>query len=175
MWIQAGALQPVPSYAVISADAIARVTGRLSDHRGLQQRLDMAFRQLEREQPQLTGFLAAELNELEAQPAQALGYFLFVLVFLAFREGFGARLREVAAEDLRAALEHLLADGEVRSRACSAGSYSEDIVALGQPALMHVVQSELENAPDGAGELSPVVQSVLVEIVALTQAVAPVY
>jgi hypothetical protein len=173
MWIQAGALSPVPTYAVLADDALKGVVQRLADYKALQQRLDDGFRQLEREQPALAFFLSGELTELELQPAQALAYFLFLLVFMAFREGFGARLRELAEDDIDAALEQLLLDGEVRSRTCRAQSYSEDAIALGQPALMRIVQGEIENAPEEAGELSPIVQAVLVEIVALTHAVAP--
>jgi hypothetical protein len=173
MWIQAGALAPVPTYAVIAAEALHGVVQRLSDHTALQQRLDDAFRKLEREQPALARYLCVELHDLELQPAQAMAYFLFLLVFLAFREGFGARLREVADDDIEAVLAQLLADGEVRSRTCRVQSYTEDIVALGQPALMRVVQAEIDNAPQGAGELAPIVQAVLVEVVALTHAVAP--
>jgi hypothetical protein len=173
MWIQAGALAPVPSYAVIADDALKGVVQRFADHSLLQRSLDDGFRQLEREQPALAGFLSQELHDLEPQAAQALAYFLFLLVFMAFREGFGARLREIGADDIESAVEQLLTDGEVRSRTCLAQSYTEDIVALGQPALMRIVQGEIENAPDEAGELAPIVQAVLVEVVALTHAVAP--
>jgi hypothetical protein len=173
MWIQAGALAPVPTYAVIADDALKGVVQRLSDHAKLQRRLDDAFRQLEREQPALAHFLSGELHDLELQAAQALAYFLFLLVFLAFRDGFGPRLREIAEDDVEAALAQLLADGEVRSQTCRANSFTEDMVALGQPALMRVVQGEIDNAPDEAGELTPIVQAVLVEVVALTHGVAP--
>src|SRR5215510_11660734 len=120
MWIQAGALAPVPSYAVIADEALKSVVQRFADHAALQRRLDDGFRQLEREQPALARFLSLELHELELQPAQALAYFLFLLVFMAFREGFGTRLREIGDEDIETALEQLLADGEVRSRTCPA-------------------------------------------------------
>jgi hypothetical protein len=173
MWIQAGALAPVPSYAVIADDALKGVVQRFADHTALQRSLDDGFRQLELEQPALADFLTHELHELDTQPAQALAYFLFLLVFIAFREGFGVRLREISGDDVECALEQLLIDGEVRSRTCPAQSYSEDMIALGQPALMRIVQGEIENAPEEAGELAPIVQAVLVEIVALTQAVAP--
>ena len=173
MLIQKGALAEVPSYAVLAEEALARVLSPLSDHGALQENLDAAFRQLEREQPELATFLSDELTELGPQTAQALAYFLFLLVFRAFRDHFGARLPEVSAGEIEAALQRLLTDGEVRSQTCIAQSYSEDMVALGQPALMRVIQAELEQAPDDAGELSPIVQTLLVEIIALTHAVLP--
>jgi hypothetical protein len=173
MLIQKGALSTVPRYAVLAEDAVARVLPPLADQTVLQQELDASFRQLEAEQPALAAFLADELNEFELPAAQALAYFLFLLVFRAFREGFGARLPAVAEREVEQALQRLLADGEVRSRTCIANSYSEDMVALNQPALMRVIQAELEHAPDEAGELGPIMQALLVEILALTHAVLP--
>ena len=97
MLIQKGALAAVPSYAVLAEDALAQVLKPLSDHATLQENLDAAFRQLEHEQPALAGFLSDELIELEPQPAQALAYFLFLLVFRAFRDHFGVTPEQVRA------------------------------------------------------------------------------
>jgi hypothetical protein len=158
---------------VLAEDAIARVVSPLSDEAELQQRLDAAFRQLEAEQPALAAFLSDELIEIDAPAGQGLAYFLFMLVFRAFRDGFGPRLPEVAGREIERAVQRLLADGEVRSQTCIANSYSEDAMAIGQPALMRVIQDELEHAPDEAGELAPIMQALLVEILAFTHAVLP--
>jgi hypothetical protein len=173
MWIQAGALAPIPCYAVVGEDVIAAVLRRLTADAALQQRLDAAFRLVEAEQPALAGFLATELSSLGAQPAQALCYFLSLCTFLAFREAFGARLGSLVQDDLDSALEQLVADGEVRSASCKHGSYSEDVIAIGQPALMRLVHTEIDLAPEGADDLDPVLQALLVQLVALTHAVAP--
>src|SRR4051794_22982307 len=125
MWIQKGALPAVPNYAVLEEEALRSALSPLSEQERLQQHLDAIFRQLEREQPALATFLSVELTEFESQPAQALAYFLFLLVFRAFRENFGARLHVVPEAEVEAALQRLLADGEVRSRTCLAQSYSE--------------------------------------------------
>jgi hypothetical protein len=173
MWIQAGALAPVPAYAVVSKEAVARVLQRLTTSGALQSRLDEAFRVLEREQPALAGFLAAELSDLDHQAAQALGYFLFLVGFLSFREEFGARIGSISDAELQAALCSLVADGEVRERACRAGSYSEDALSIGQPALMALVHGEIDLAPEQTADFDPVLQTLLVGLVALTDAVAP--
>jgi len=173
MLVQPGALAPVPRYAAVSLDAVTAVLQRLTTAGTLQPPLDHAFRRLEAEQPELAGFIAGELSELEQPAAQALGYFLFLLVFLAFDEAFGRRLRALDAQDLDGALASLLADGEVRSQACPEGSYSEDIVTLGQPALMQAIRQQLESAAEQTSEVDPILQALLVEVVALTQAVAP--
>lgn len=173
MLIQPGALSPVPSYASVPPQAVAAVLQRLTAVASMQQPLDRAFRRLEAEQPELAGFIAGELSELEQPEAQALGYFLFLLVFLAFEEAFGRRLRRLEAEDLDAAIECLVADGEVRSQTCPAGSYSEDVVAVGQPALMDMLRGEIKAAAERIPEVDPILQALLVEVVALTTAVAP--
>src|SRR5262245_22952986 len=118
MLIQPGALSPVPRWAAVPERAVAEALRRLTGDQALQPRLDGAFRRLELEQPELAAFLAGELAELEQAEAQALGYFLLMLVYLAFHEAFGRRLRELDADDVEGALARLLADGEVRSAAC---------------------------------------------------------
>jgi hypothetical protein len=173
MWIQAGALAATPDYAVVGKDAVAQVLRRLTAGDLLEPRLKAAFHLLEREQPALAGFVADELSMLEAPAGQALGYFLFLVAFLSFREAFGPRLGAVAQDDLEAALDQLVADSEVRGRTCLAGSYSEDVVAAAQPALMSLVHGEIELAPEGAGDLDPLLQASLVQIVALSRTVAP--
>ena len=173
MLIQPGALSPVPSYAAVPAQAVAAVLQRLTAAGSLQQPLDSAFRRLESEQPELAGFIAGELSELEQPEAQALGYFLFLLVYLAFEDAFARRLRKLEPEDLDSALEQLVADGEVRSQTCPAGSYSEDIVAVGQPALMDTIRGEIKAAAERIPEVDPILQAILVEVVALTNVVAP--
>ena len=172
MLIQPGALSPVPSYAAVPAQAVAVVLQRLTAAGSLQHPLDVAFRRLESEQPELAGFIASELSELEQPEAQALGYFLFLTVYLAFEEAFHRRVRRLEPEDLDAALEQLVVDGEVRSQTCPAGSYSEDVVAVGQPALMDTIRGEIKAAAEKIPEVDPILQALLVEVVALTQAVS---
>jgi hypothetical protein len=129
---------------------------------------------LEGEQPALASFLGNELAELEDAAAQALAYFLFLSVFMSFRETFGERLAQVAQDDLDAVLDRLIADSEVRGAACQANSYSEDAIALGQPALMRLVHNELRDGNPDATDAEPMLQALLVLIVALTDAVMPV-
>lgn len=172
MLIQLGALQPVPSYAVVPESVVLAVLRMLTCGKALQPPLDAAFRTLEREQPALAEFLAAELSEIEVPEAQALGYFLFLAVFIAFRDSFGSRLCAIASDDLETVLDRLLADGDIRSRTSPTETYSEDVIALGQPALMRLVRAEIEDEA-ASSEAGPIMQALLVEIVALSSAVAP--
>jgi hypothetical protein len=173
MWLQAGALQPVPSYAVVGHDDVAAVLVRLTSESGLEDRLDVAFKLLEQEQPSLASLLSGELSSLDQQAGQALLYFLFLVVFLSFRAAFGRRLATISQQDIGVALERLVLDGQVRSQACAANSYSEDVIALSQPALMRLVHDEVRHAPEDAGDVDPILQTSLVQILALTHAVAP--
>jgi hypothetical protein len=169
MLIDKGALERVPAFAVVPEPVVIGVLRELSAE-DMRPRLDRVFRRLENEQPALAGFLASELSALETGAGQALGYFLFLAVCSAFREAFGARIGPLTDADLDAALDTLLADGEVRSQTCPAGSYSQDAIAQGQPALMRLVHAEIADADD-APESDTVLQVVLVLIVALTRAV----
>lgn len=169
MLIGHGALEPAPRHAEVPEHVVLTVLRELGDEDGLRARLDREFHRLEAEQPTLADLLSSELTGVEDAGAQALAYYLFLVVTAAFRDAFGARLALVSDLDLDQAIETLLADGEVRSRTCIAGSYSQDVVALWQPALMRLVQAELDAAHDAP--VDAVLQILLVLVVALTRAV----
>jgi hypothetical protein len=171
MLIDHGALEPAPGYAVVPEQVVLAVVRELGDDDLLRARLEREFRRLEAEQPMLADMLSSELTGMDRAAGQALAYYLFLTVYAAFREAFGARLGEVSDLDLDGAIETLLADGEVRSQTCIAGSFSQDVVALWQPAVMRLVQVEIDAARDAA-DADPVLQVLLVLIVALTRAVA---
>jgi hypothetical protein len=172
MLIQPGALPTVPRHAVVPEQVVMMVLRRLTEREAIQPTLAAVFRRLETQQPALAEFVASELAELEEPQAQALAYFLFLAVFMAFRDAFGARLCTIVREDLESVLDRLVLDGEVRCRACPAESYSEDAVAIGQPSLMRLVRAEL-GADPALSCSDTVLQGLLIEIVALTAAVAP--
>jgi hypothetical protein len=170
MLIDRGALEPAAAHAVVPEQIVVTVTRALAAEEDMRPRLLRAFRRLEGEQPAVADFLATELSAFEAASTQALAYFLFMTVCASFAEAFTTRLAEVTPEDLDRALETLLADGEVRSQTCQAGSFSQDVVAQWQPALMALVQDEIGESRD-VPEVDTVLQVLLVVIVALTRAV----
>lgn len=186
MLIAEGALERVPAYAVVPEHVVDMVLRELRVGAGQRSHLERAFRSLEIEQPALAAFLAEELADLQAPAAQALAFYLFLAAGAAFRSAFGARLHAISERDLDGAVDLLLADGEVRSQTCPAGSFSQDRVACLQPALMDALLEELElghaalatggSEPGPASpetEVDPILQVLLVQIVALTRAVAP--
>jgi hypothetical protein len=170
MLIGHGALEPAPRFAEVPEHVVVAVLRELGDDDGLRARLDREFRRLEVEQPTLADMLSSELSGLDEAAAQALAYYLFLVVCGAFRDAFGARLGLIGELDLDRAIETLLADGEVRSRTCMAGSFSQDVVALWQPALMRLVHAEID-AASTAVQADPVLQVLLVLLVALSRAV----
>jgi hypothetical protein len=174
MFVQPVALEAVPSYAVVERPVLVDALQELTGEGDLRGRLDGVYRRLEHQQPALAELIGAELSEVEGPAGQALLYFLFLLVYLAFDRAFPARVQAVDAQDLQTALARLIADGEVRESHCPARSYSEDAIAQGQPALMGLSNRELNRAgPDTPG-LDAIFEALLLEVLVLSHAVAPV-
>ncbi len=171
MWVAAGALEPVPSHAVVDETTVTSVLKSLTTGDALRGELDGAFRRLELRHPALAELLAAELADIESGASQALGYFLFLTVYVSFEQRFGARLGPIAHRQLDAALQRLVTDSEVRER-CAPQTCSEDVLAIGQPALMQLIDREIRKAEDSAA-LVPMFEVLLVELLVLSEAVAP--
>ncbi len=171
MWVAAGALEPVPSHAVVDEPTVAAVLRRLLTGDALRPELDAAFLRLERNQPALAELLAGELAEIDSPSGQALGYFLFLTVYYAFEQRFGSRLVSITHRQVDAALERLLTDSEVREEYAPA-TCSEDVLAIGQPALMQLIDREIAKTADMQA-MTPLLEALLVELLVLSEAVIP--
>ena len=177
--VQRVALDPVPNYAVVDEATVVQVVQRVTHEDDAVPVLEAAFDRLERRQPAMAGWLADELGRANELGAQTLTYFLFLIVFMAFDEAFGGRLAEVKRNDLAVTFDRLAADGELRDTATSGESYSEDVVSLAQPAIMTLIHGEMERALDAASaagqalDVDPIVEALLIEVLALSAAVAP--
>jgi hypothetical protein len=125
----------------------------------------------------LSEWLSEQLAEGNDELVQSLGYFLVVTVFMAFREAFPTRLEEVDEGALQIALETLAVDEELRANDPTETFDSDDVVAMGQPAVLDFVQHHVEEAIEQAegevelGELDGVYRALLVEVIALSHAV----
>lgn len=179
MIVRKAALRPVPTYAVIEAHTIHVIEGSLDeDDDSLQDSLDQGFGELDRRQPALAEWLADELARTQDELVQSLGYFLAVTVYLAFREAFPTRLHEVDPDALQIARETLDADEQIRAEDPSEVLDSDDVIAMSQPALVAYVQHHVDEALDqGEGEidldeLERVYRAILVQVIALSHAVA---
>ena len=123
-----------------------------------------------------SGFIEGNLAAL-TELAQSVGYFLGVTVFLAFREAFPTRLEPVDEAGLRLALETLDVDAELRANDPTEVLESDDVVAMGQPALVSYAQHHFDEALSQAGSeadldsFDAVYRCILVEIIALSHCV----
>ncbi len=144
---------------------------------GLQDVLDSGYRELDRKQPVLGSFLAEEVSSRRDEMAQSLGYFLAVTVYMAFDEAFPTRLFAIDEDALRIAVDTLEADEELRANNPTEVLDSDDVVAMGQPTVLHFVQHHLQEALEQAGEeadlddLDSIYRAILVEVIALSHAV----
>jgi hypothetical protein len=179
-FLQRAALRPVPAYAVVDENALAQLENSLDeDEDRLQDKLDQAFRELDRLQPDLGRYLTEELSKSTDDIAQSLGYFLIVTVFMAFREAFPTRLGSVTPDGLEAALASLAADEALRAEDPNEVLESDDVLAMGQPALIDFVQEHVQEALEVSPEdtnlddLDNVYRAILVEVIALSHAVQP--
>ena len=179
-FVRKAALREVPGHAVVDEVALAGVEEALGEEgEELQASLDASYREMDRRQPALAAWLAEQVSGRNDELVQSLGYFLVVTVYMAFREAFPTRLGEVSASQLALVIQTLAADEELRADDPTEVLETDDIVAMGQPALLHFVQHHLDEALGQAGDapdleaFDHVYRAILVEVIALSQAVAP--
>jgi hypothetical protein len=171
MFVEPVALDVVPAYARIAqsvVDVVIKRVGRVAPD--VDKLLAGSFRRMEQRQPALATFVAYELSELASQALQSVAYRLCVVVFSAFEEAFGPRVGRVELSDINRALSRLVADSELRSVWVPGNTYSEDAIAIGQPALVACLRSEPALEWDN---LDRFYESLLAMVVVMTQAVAP--
>ena len=180
MWLRRTALRPVPRHARLPQSSVASLEATFAAADEHARELAQAgFERLSSEQPALTAYLAHKLSASLDETALALGNMLAVAVFVGF-EGFaGGALRRLSPEAVAAADLALAADEELRRSDPRDALDSEDIVAIDQPALVAFVNEHIERtlaqntvAVD-VDDVDIVFRAILVEILALSQAVAP--
>lgn len=178
-FLQRAAIRPVPPHAVVEEASIAEVESTLDGPGALEGALDRGYRELDRTQPELATFLSEEIAARTDEVAQSLGYFLIVAVYLLFREAFPTRLTQIDHAALGAALDSLETDESLRGDSSDEVLESDDVIAMGQPAVLDFVQQHIQEALEVAGEsanleqLDDVYRAVLVEVIALSQCVEP--
>jgi hypothetical protein len=177
-FIRKSALREVPRHAIVDEVAMAAVEEQLGDEgEALQGVLDGTYREMDRKQPVLAAWLGDQVSARRDDLAQSLGYFLVVTVYMAFREAFPTRLLEVDEPALELAVQTLAADEELRANDPTETMESDDVVAMGQPALLQFVQHHLDQALSQAGDepdleaFDHVYRAVLVQVIALSHAV----
>jgi hypothetical protein len=131
------------------------------------------------QQQVLAQYVADKLLHSLDDAALALGRMLAVAVFMAFETFPGTELRRLGVDAVAAADASLSADEELRRMDPVDALESEDIVAMEQPALVAFVNAHigvtLEQHADSidVDDVAVVFRAILVEILALSHAVAP--
>lgn len=178
MFVRKAALRPVPSYATVEDRWVHTMEQALDDdEERLQEALDRGFRDLDSRQPAVAQYVSNLLAQVTDELAQAVGYFLSVTVFLAFREAFPTRLEVATDDDIAMAEATLDADEELRVDDPEEALETDDIVAMGQPAIVAFVQHHVEQALEQGGEevdvaaIEKVYRGILIEIITLSHAV----
>jgi hypothetical protein len=179
VFLRKAALRPVPSHARVDEHPIEIVEGRLAvDEPEVQRLLDEGFHDLEQRQPVLAEWLAEVLSRGQDELVQSLGYFLSVTIYQAFREAFPTRLVEVDHGSLELAVETLALDEQLRRDDPEETLESDDVIAMSQPHILQFVEyhvGEAVSQSEGSlsqDELDRVYRTILVEVVALSHAVA---
>ena len=159
----------------LAIDALEEALGE--GEANLQQALDAGYREMDRLQPHLAEWLAGQVSSRKDELAQSVGYFLAVTVYIAFREAFPTRLDTVDEVSLKLAIDTLSADEELRANDPSEILESDDVVAMGQPAILGYVQHHFDEALAQADDdvdleaFDVVYRAILVEVIALSHAV----
>lgn len=179
MFFRKAALRPVPAFATVENRYVQSMEQSLDDDdEKLQESLDRGYHDLDAKQPSVASHAGAVLASLTDELVQALGYFLTVTVYLAFREAFPTRLTMASDDDVAMASATIEADEEIRANDPDEALETDDVVGIAQPAVIAFVQHHVEQALEQGGdevnltELDRVYRAVLVQVVALSHAVA---
>lgn len=183
MWPARAAIRPVAAHAVVSREAVEHAEEALSERGDLEAQVERGLHALAGAQPGVAAFLQRAVDAVHDDTAEALGSFLGVVVWRAFHDAFGQRMREVAPESVAAVQAMFEYDEELRRGDASELLESDDLVAIGQPHLVAFVREQIDASlePDEDGEpadvdlddIATVYRALLIEILALGQGVTP--
>jgi hypothetical protein len=180
VWVRRAAIRPVPPYARVPTEVLARIEEELAEEDDdARERLDHAFERFEATQPFVADRVAKALGRPLDETALALGYFLTLSVWLAFERSFEGWLSEVKKDEVVAAEQSLALDEELRRVDAADAVDSDDVIAMEQPHLVTFVHEHLDHALEAhAGDVDlddvdSIYHVVLIEILALSYAVRP--
>ncbi|MFO0659741.1 MAG: hypothetical protein U0165_07915 [Polyangiaceae bacterium] len=179
MWVRRAAIRSIPAYARVSIETLERVEEGFDEDPESEARLERAFSRFERTQPALANRVANKLHALKEETSLALGYFLTLSVWLSFEQTFGARLTEVAEQDLEAAHQAFQLDEQLRQDDPEESVDTDDVIAMEQPNVVTFIREHidvaLETNPKSVRieEVDEVYQLVLIELMSLSYAVRP--
>lgn len=180
MWVRSAAIRPVPLYAQLSESALSRVEDHLSgDEETTERRLNEMFEAFEQEQPELSDHIGVVLSRSYDELAVALGYFLCLAVWQAFRAEFLGKLRAIDTTAIRSVEEALALDEQLRGEDPLEALDSDDVIAMEQPHVLSFVHEHIDAALEvhatsvDVDDVHTIYKLLLVEVLALSYAVAP--
>jgi hypothetical protein len=148
-----------------------------ADEEVTEERLGEAFERFEREQPVLARHVGNELTRSGDEIALALGYFLTLVIWLAFDNTFAGGLRRVSETDIGGVQEALDLDEKLRGMDPAEAVDSDDVIAMEQPHVMDFVHQHIDVALEvHAGDVDVdavhrVYRAILVELLVLSYSV----
>jgi hypothetical protein len=171
----------VPPYALVSRSALEGVEAWLgSDEDITEERLNELFERFEREQPVLAERIGGQLARTRDEVGLALGYFLSLVIWLAFDNSFSAGMRQIGETDINSVEEALTLDEELRGADPAEAVDSDDVVAMEQPHVVGFVNEHIEAALEvhaatvDVAAVHAIYRIVLIEVLTLSYAVTPI-
>lgn len=178
VWVRSAAIRPVPGFAQLPIVALAEVEEWLGDDEVTTEvRLSELYDDFERHQPIIADRVGRALSRESDEVAVALGYFLTLVMYRAFRATFGDGLLLVDGTALASVEEALALDEQLRGADPTEGLDSDDIIAMEQPHAVSYVHEHVDVALEvhaAAVDVDAVYnmyRMVLVEVLALSYAV----
>jgi len=180
MWIRKSSIRPVPAFARVTAGTVDKVRESLlsdSDEE-VEAGLDEYFDDFEQAQPALYAAVSGTLEEPMDETTRALGYFLSLVVWLAFQDAHGRALKSVSTDEIRGTTELLEFDSQLRAEDPTDPLETDDVITMLQPALMQFVHEQIQAALEDQGssanldELQGVYKVLMVELLSLSYAVS---
>ena len=183
MWVRNSAIRPVSEAAKIPIEALYAVESWLcvddapGDEDLAEERLNDRFEMFELAQPALAAHVGDSLNRTRDDLAIALGYFLALIIWLAFEETFDDQLEQVDEFGMQGVVEAVALDEQLRRSDPAEQLETDDVIAMEQPAVLPFIHEHIETALEAHAELidvdavNRVYRLLLEEILALSYAV----
>jgi hypothetical protein len=171
--LHGSAIRPVPPFARVSQGVLEEIERELGqDGEQARSELDGAFARFERTQPHLAELIAGVLAAPLEEPPLALGYFLSIVVWLAFERSFGAALGLVGRETLEATRASIVVEAELHARTSREPFEVGSILVGTQPEVASFVREHVTVALAAEGVDARGVRDVERAIVELTLALS---
>jgi hypothetical protein len=144
-----------------------------------EERLNEVFERFEKSQGVLAERVGAQLAGAHDDVALALGYYLSLVIWLAFDRRFGGQVRRITHTDVTSVEEALALDEELRGADPAEAVDSDDVIAMEQPHVLSFVHEHIDAALDvhahqvDVDAVHAVYRVILIEVLTLSYAVVP--